>query len=114
MRPERKLQALPLFSLSHRTPSASPAPALCKQQPLPMSKAASVAAQTVRCASVFCGLLLPVSDALTPDHHRLVVPAGKATASPPIGPALGARGVKSMDFCKEFNCALLLVGETGD
>ncbi|KAI1297942.1 hypothetical protein EDD11_006900 [Mortierella claussenii] len=34
---------------------------------------------------------------------RLVVPAGKATPSPPIGPALGQRGVKSMDFCKQFN-----------
>ncbi|KZW03919.1 ribosomal protein L11 [Exidia glandulosa HHB12029] len=34
---------------------------------------------------------------------RIVVGAGKATPSPPIGPALGARGVKSMDFCKEFN-----------
>jgi large subunit ribosomal protein L11 len=31
------------------------------------------------------------------------VPAGKATAAPPIGPALGARGVKSIDFVKEFN-----------
>lgn len=37
-----------------------------------------------------------------PDH-RLIVPAGKATAAPPIGPALGARGVKSIDFVKEFN-----------
>ncbi|CEQ40909.1 SPOSA6832_02576 [Sporobolomyces salmonicolor] len=36
---------------------------------------------------------------------RLVVPAGKATASPPVGPALGARGVKSIDFVKEFNGA---------
>ncbi|GAA6063581.1 hypothetical protein JCM10212_000185 [Sporobolomyces blumeae] len=34
---------------------------------------------------------------------RLVVPAGKATAAPPVGPALGARGVKSIDFVKEFN-----------
>ncbi|KAJ1968057.1 mitochondrial 54S ribosomal protein YmL19 [Dispira parvispora] len=34
---------------------------------------------------------------------RLVVPAGKATPSPPVGPALGQRGVKSMDFCKQFN-----------
>ncbi|EKM59667.1 uncharacterized protein PHACADRAFT_250309 [Phanerochaete carnosa HHB-10118-sp] len=34
---------------------------------------------------------------------RILIPAGKASPSPPIGPALGARGVKSMDFCKEFN-----------
>lgn len=34
---------------------------------------------------------------------KLIVPAGGATPSPPIGPALGARGVKSIDFCKEFN-----------
>ncbi|KZS97502.1 ribosomal protein L11 [Sistotremastrum niveocremeum HHB9708] len=34
---------------------------------------------------------------------RILVSAGKASPSPPIGPALGARGVKSMDFCKEFN-----------
>jgi large subunit ribosomal protein L11 len=35
--------------------------------------------------------------------QRLLIPAGKAAPSPPVGPALGARGVKSMDFCKEFN-----------
>ena len=29
--------------------------------------------------------------------------AGKAAPTPPVGPALGAKGVKSMDFCKEFN-----------
>ncbi|BFZ60101.1 mitochondrial 54S ribosomal protein YmL19 [Saitoella coloradoensis] len=34
---------------------------------------------------------------------KLLVPAGGATPQPPIGPALGARGVKSIDFCKEFN-----------
>ncbi|KIJ70274.1 hypothetical protein HYDPIDRAFT_104958, partial [Hydnomerulius pinastri MD-312] len=34
---------------------------------------------------------------------RLLIGAGKASPSPPVGPALGARGVKSMDFCKEFN-----------
>ncbi|KKA29610.1 hypothetical protein TD95_000667 [Thielaviopsis punctulata] len=34
---------------------------------------------------------------------KLIVGAGKATPSPPIGPALGSKGVKSMDFCKEFN-----------
>ncbi|KAI9342070.1 ribosomal protein L11, RNA binding domain-containing protein [Zopfochytrium polystomum] len=34
---------------------------------------------------------------------RLLVPAGKASPSPPVGPALGQRGVKSIDFCKQFN-----------
>ncbi|KAI0030220.1 ribosomal protein L11, RNA binding domain-containing protein [Vararia minispora EC-137] len=34
---------------------------------------------------------------------RLLIAAGKAAPTPPVGPALGARGVKSMDFCKEFN-----------
>ncbi|PIL36765.1 hypothetical protein GSI_00455 [Ganoderma sinense ZZ0214-1] len=38
-----------------------------------------------------------------PQFIRLLIPAGKAAPSPPVGPALGARGVKSMDFCKEFN-----------
>ncbi|KIV93894.1 ribosomal protein L11 [Exophiala mesophila] len=34
---------------------------------------------------------------------KLIVGAGNASPSPPVGPALGAKGVKSMDFCKEFN-----------
>jgi large subunit ribosomal protein L11 len=34
---------------------------------------------------------------------RLLVLAGKASPQPPVGPALGAHGVKSMDFCKQFN-----------
>lgn len=34
---------------------------------------------------------------------RLVIPAGKATPTPPVGPALGQRGVKAIDFCKQFN-----------
>lgn len=34
---------------------------------------------------------------------RILIGAGKAAPTPPIGPALGARGIKSMDFCKEFN-----------
>ena len=31
---------------------------------------------------------------------KLIVGAGQATPSPPIGPALGSKGVKSIDFCK--------------
>ncbi|PWN19180.1 hypothetical protein BCV69DRAFT_284338 [Microstroma glucosiphilum] len=34
---------------------------------------------------------------------KLLVPAGKASAQPPVGPALGAKGVKAMDFAKAFN-----------
>jgi large subunit ribosomal protein L11 len=34
---------------------------------------------------------------------KLVVLAGKATPSPPVGPALGQHGVNIMDFCKAFN-----------
>src|SRR5258707_6236407 len=36
---------------------------------------------------------------------RLKVPAGKANPSPPIGPALGQRGLNIMEFCKAFNAA---------
>jgi len=38
-------------------------------------------------------------------YIKLQVPAGKANPSPPIGPALGQKGVNIMAFCKEFNVA---------
>ncbi|MFN7038830.1 MAG: 50S ribosomal protein L11 [Alphaproteobacteria bacterium] len=34
---------------------------------------------------------------------KLQIPAGKANPSPPIGPALGQRGLNIMEFCKSFN-----------
>ena len=36
-------------------------------------------------------------------RFNLLVPAGKATPQPPVGSALGQRGLKLMDFCKDFN-----------
>ncbi|TVY85888.1 54S ribosomal protein L19, mitochondrial, partial [Lachnellula willkommii] len=51
------------------------------RHPLTMSKARATADQVV----------------------KLIVGAGQASPSPPVGPALGSKGVKSMDFCKEFN-----------
>ncbi len=34
---------------------------------------------------------------------KLQIPGGQANPSPPVGPALGAKGVNIMDFCKQFN-----------
>ncbi len=36
---------------------------------------------------------------------KLQIPAGQANPSPPVGPALGQRGVNIMEFCKTFNAA---------
>jgi large subunit ribosomal protein L11 len=36
-------------------------------------------------------------------YVKLTIPAGKANPSPPIGPALGQRGLNIMEFCKAFN-----------
>ena len=38
-------------------------------------------------------------------YLKLQVPAGAANPSPPIGPALGQRGLNIMQFCKDFNAA---------
>src|SRR5437868_8912592 len=38
-------------------------------------------------------------------YIKLQVPAGTANPAPPIGPALGQRGVNIMEFCKAFNAA---------
>ncbi len=37
------------------------------------------------------------------DYIKLQIPAGSANPSPPIGPALGQRGLNIMEFCKSFN-----------
>ncbi len=36
-------------------------------------------------------------------HLKLQIPAGQANPSPPVGPALGQRGINIMEFCKAFN-----------
>lgn len=38
-------------------------------------------------------------------YIKLAIPAGKANPSPPVGPALGQRGLNIMEFCKAFNAA---------
>jgi large subunit ribosomal protein L11 len=43
---------------------------------------------------------------------KLQIPAGKANPSPPVGPALGQRGVNIMEFCKAFNAQTQAVGDS--
>ena len=38
-------------------------------------------------------------------YIKLQIPAGGANPAPPVGPALGQKGVNIMDFCKQFNAA---------
>jgi large subunit ribosomal protein L11 len=38
-------------------------------------------------------------------YIKLNIPAGAANPSPPVGPALGQRGVNIMEFCKAFNAS---------
>jgi large subunit ribosomal protein L11 len=43
---------------------------------------------------------------------KLQIPAGQATPAPPVGPALGAKGVNIMQFCQAFNAATADKGNT--
>jgi large subunit ribosomal protein L11 len=45
------------------------------------------------------------------DQIKLQIPSGKANPSPPVGPALGQRGVNIMEFCKAFNAATQSMGD---
>ncbi len=45
------------------------------------------------------------------DQVKLQIPSGKANPSPPVGPALGQRGVNIMEFCKAFNAATQSMGD---
>jgi large subunit ribosomal protein L11 len=36
-------------------------------------------------------------------YIKLQIPAGQANPAPPVGPALGQKGVNIMEFCKQFN-----------
>jgi len=44
---------------------------------------------------------------------KLQIPAGQATPSPPVGPALGQHGVNIMEFCKSFNAKTKGKGQDG-
>jgi large subunit ribosomal protein L11 len=45
-------------------------------------------------------------------YIKLQIPAGQATPAPPVGPALGAKGVNIMQFCQAFNAATQDKGST--
>ena len=43
---------------------------------------------------------------------KLQIKAGAANPSPPVGPALGSKGINIMDFCKKFNAAIAQIDES--
>ena len=45
------------------------------------------------------------------DQFRMVLPAGKASPAPPVGPILGQRGINIMAFCKAFNAKTSQMGD---
>ena len=45
------------------------------------------------------------------DQFRMVLPAGKASPAPPVGPILGQRGINIMAFCKAFNAKTAQMGD---
>ena len=47
--------------------------------------------------------MAPKSNKKVTGKIKLQIEAGKANPSPPVGPALGQKGVNIMDFCKQFN-----------
>ncbi|CAB5203566.1 unnamed protein product [Rhizophagus irregularis] len=44
-----------------------------------------------------------MASAIVSSKIKMLVPAGNARPTPPIGPILGQRGLKAIDFCKQFN-----------
>ena len=61
-------------------------------------KAKAAAGKGAAAAAVATGAVRTVSGII-----RLIVPAGKAAPAPPVGPALGQKGLNLMEFCKSFN-----------
>mmetsp|Transcript_7431 Transcript_7431/g.18554 ORF Transcript_7431/g.18554 Transcript_7431/m.18554 type:complete len:157 (+) Transcript_7431:265-735(+) len=49
------------------------------------------------------GVVVKAGERVVSGLIRLTVPAGKAAPAPPVGPALGQKGLNLMDFCKSFN-----------